>query len=208
MRTITRNAPPACLAGQPANQDWYAFMQNPCHGEVDRSLRQEQHGLCCYCELEVADNDGHVEHLEPRSRNPARTYDYGNLAMSCNGGAVEHCGHYKDNSGKNRHHAWDSARFSAPHDAATVGMVQYLLDGGVAPAGPDPARATYLIGYLGLDCPSLTERRHKHARDLIDTLGEQPDPDIVAWLRNDYLKPDANGRLKQFHSLSKAILEP
>ncbi len=208
MRTITRNAPPPCLAGQPANQDWYAFMQTPCHGEVGSSLRQEQHGLCCYCELEVADNDGHVEHMEPRSRNPARTYDYDNLAMSCNGGAVEHCGHYKDNSGKNPGHSWNAARFSAPHDAATTAMVQYLLDGSVAASGPDLARAAYLIGYLGLDCPRLTQRRQQHAHVLIDTLGEQPDPAVVAWLRGDYLHPDANGRLKQFHSLSKAILEP
>src|SRR5262245_46955377 len=102
MKTITRNAPPACRQQQVPTQDWLAFMNTPCHDELGRNLRQEQHGLCCYCELEVADNtSGHIEHMEPR--NPPhpmprsrRTYDYSNLAMSCNGGVGEHCGHFKD----------------------------------------------------------------------------------------------------------------
>ena len=68
--------------------------------------------------------------------------------------------------------------------------------------------SAYMIGYLGLDCSRLIERRHQHARDLIDTLGEEPAPDIVTWLRKKYLQPDTNGRVQQFYSLSKAILEP
>lgn len=65
-----------------------------------------------------------------------------------------------------------------------------------------------MIRHLGLDCARLNERRKQHARDLIDTLGDQPDPVIVNWLRQDYLQADINGRLRSFHSLSKAILEP
>src|SRR5205809_5226173 len=86
MKTIIRSAEPACLAGQPHGQDWYTFMRTQCHGDLRQNLRQEQKGLCCYCESEVEDGDGHVEHMEPRSRNQARTYDYSNLAISCNGG--------------------------------------------------------------------------------------------------------------------------
>ena len=83
MKTIIRSAEPACLAGQPHGQDWYTFMRTQCHGDLRQNLRQEQKGLCCYCESEVEDGDGHVEHMEPRSRNQARTYDYSNLAISC-----------------------------------------------------------------------------------------------------------------------------
>ncbi len=208
MRTINRNMPPACLASQPVSRDWYGFMGSPCHAELDISIRREQHGLCCYCELEVADGDGHIEHMEPRSRNPARIYDYSNLAVSCNGGTVEHCGHYKDNSNKNPNHAWDGARFTSPHEAVTAALLKYLADGSIVATTVDSTKAHYLIGYLGLDSPRLTERRKGHARILIDTLGLQPDPSVLAWLRQGHLQQNANGRLKQFHSLSKAILEP
>lgn len=183
-------------------------MGTPCHVTVDADLRREQQGLCCYCESEVADNEGHIEHMEPRGRDQSRIYDYTNMAISCDGGTVEHCGRYKDDSKKNPRHSWDAALFSAPHNPVTASLFSYLLTGRIVPATADSATANYLIGYLGLDCPRLNERRKQHARDLIDTLGDQPDPGLVDWLRQDYLQTDQNGRLKQYHSLSKAILEP
>ena len=128
-----------------------------------------------------------------------------NLAISCNGGHTEHCGHYKDNkSGR----SWDAGRFLPPHDPETVEMFEYLLDGSVQANAKDPRKASYLIEYLGLDCSRLTDRRRAHARNLIDTLGDQPDQALVDWLRQEYLQADGNNRLKQFYSLSKQMLEP
>ena len=205
MKTITRSAEPACLTGQPHGQDWRAFMLTACHGDLHQNLRHEQKGLCCYCELEVEDGDGHIEHMEPRSRNQARTYDYSNLAISCNGGHTEHCGHYKDNKSG---HSWDAGRFLPPHDPETSELFTYLPDGSVQATAKDPAKASYLIKYLGLDCSRLTDRRREHARSLVDTLGGQPDQALIDWLRQECLQTDANDRLKQFYSLSKQILEP
>ena len=207
MKTIQRSRTPTCLAQQPENQDWGAFMGSRCHTNVGMILRREQQGLCSYCEIEISDSDGHIEHMEPRSRNQTRTYDYTNLVLSCDGGTVEHCGHYKDDRRHNPNHAWDSTRFAPPHDPATVTLFQYVIDGSITPTSVDPAKSHYLIGYLGLDCARLTERRKQHARDLIDTLGDRPEPDLVDWLRQDHLQPDATDRLKQFHSLSKMLLE-
>ena len=164
--------------------------------------------MCCYCEAEAPQGDSHIEHIEPRCRNKARHYDYANLALSCNGGTGEHCGHYKDNRNKNPNHTWNSARFALPHDPATALLVHYLPNGNIAPTQVDTTKATYLIGYLGLNCARLNERRKQHAHNLIDTLGDQPDPAVVNWLRQDYLQADTIGRLKPFHSLSKVILEP
>lgn len=101
MRTIQRNEPPDCLARQSINQPWNEFMGSECHNALDATLRKEQQGLCCYCEHQIDDGDGHIEHLEPRNRHQSRTYDYANLAISCNGGTVEHCGHFKDNRQRN-----------------------------------------------------------------------------------------------------------
>lgn len=208
MKTIQRNVAPACLADQPRSQDWYDFMRTPCHVAVDSSLRQEQQGLCCYCELPIELGDSHIEHMEPRSENGGRTYDYANLAISCNGGRLEHCGRYKDDRKRNPNYRWDRAKFSCPHDPATASLFAYLPDGSIAATTSDAAKAEYLIGYLGLHSPRLNERRREHAREIIDTLGDDPDAEVIDWLRGEYLQVDANGCLKQFYSLSKAILEP
>ncbi len=211
MRTITRNPnPPACLAQQPPGQDWCTFMGTPCHQQVGESLRTEQYHVCCYCEVEIAAEEGHIEHMVPRSARPGQDYDYNNLAASCDGGAVEHCGRFKDDRHKNPGHRYDPNRFCLPHDPSTASLFQYLPNGSVGTAtglnAQAAQRATYMIGYLGLQCARLVSRRRAHARQLIDTLGATPDPCIVTWAVNYYLNPDANGRLRQFTSLSKKIL--
>jgi uncharacterized protein (TIGR02646 family) len=213
MRTIVRNPnPPDCLAQQPAGQDWYAFMQTPCHAEVSDSLHGEQHHLCCYCESEISDGDSHMEHMEPRSVNQGRVYDYTNLAASCNGGAIEHCGHYKDNRHKKPLYPFDATRFREPHNENTCALFQYLLNGDIAVsdglANPDDTDADYMIKHLGLDCPRLVGRRKAHARSLNKTLGSNPDPALIQWALQYYLQPDTDGHLRQFFSLSNAILNP
>jgi len=86
-------------------------------------------------------------------------------------------------------------------------LFMYLTDGSVAPTEVNEDKASYLIGYLGLTCARLTERRKAHARVLIDSLGYQPEQN-AEFLRQYYLEADNKGRLKQFFSLSKQILEP
>ena len=209
MRTIERGSAPQCLTQQPADQDWRQFMGTECHATVHDCLCLEQHGICCYCELETYADDRHIEHMEPRSKKRSRIYDYANLALSCNGGAEnQHCGHYKDKGPSKAGYKWDNSRFLPPHDPLTVKLFQYLFDGSIVPTEEDADRGTYLIDYLGLNCPRLTDRRGAHARALIDTIGEARDPELMEWLVEEYLHVGDDGRLKQFHSLSRRILEP
>lgn len=211
MRTITRNPnPPACLALQGPGQEWRDFMGTPCHQQVGDSLRTEQHHVCCYCEVEIEADECHIEHMVPRSISPGQNYNYANLAASCNGGAVEHCGRFKDDRHHNPRHSYNPNLFSLPHAPGTVALFQYLPNGSVTPAiglnAQDFQKADYMIGYLGLQCPRLTGRRHAHASQLIDTLGANPDPAIVQWAIDYYLTPDSQNRLQQFASLSRKIL--
>jgi uncharacterized protein (TIGR02646 family) len=208
MKLITRTpTSPACFNTQPASQVWGAFIGTPCHNEVGLSLRKEQCGLCCYCELKLQNDESHIDHMEPRSVNSARWYDYSNCVMSCNGGVSEHCGRYKDNPRKNHGHVWNGLLFSVPHDPGTATLLQYLTDGSVVSASPpDQLRAEYMIAYLGLNCPRLSYRRRAHAREIIDTLGAGKDPKVVSWVRDYYLNPDSAGSLRQFYSLSRTLL--
>ncbi len=207
MKTIQRDKAPECLARQPKNQLWDDFASTPCHPETGNSLASEQSGLCCYCESQIGKHDKHIEHMEPRKVNMNRTYDYSNLACSCDGGNARHCGHFKD-APHNHLFSWDSAKFSRPHDSETCLLFSYDNLGHINPTDIDPDKAGYMIGYLGLDCSRLVDRRHSHASALIDTLGPKPDPAIVTYFRDYYLSPDANGTLQPYYSLSKAILYP
>lgn len=208
MRTIERGPASECLAEQPSDQDWRGFIGTPCHADVHDDLSREQHGLCCYCEIDIWTDDGHIEHMEPRSKNQKRIYDYTNLALSCNGGSNQHCGHYKDNGARKVGYSWDSKFFVPPHNPLTATLFQYLVDGSIVPTKEDPDKSSYLIGYLGLDCPRLRTRRHQHARAVIKTLGGQCDGSLLDWLKENYLCCNEEGQLKEFYSLSKQILEP
>ena len=55
---------------------------------------REGHVFCAYCEGEIHDSHGHIEHLAPRARFPERTFEWTNLFLSCDAGM--HCGRYKD----------------------------------------------------------------------------------------------------------------
>lgn len=211
MRAITRNPnPPPCLADQPPRQDWGDFMLTSCHGLVSDSLRAEQHRLCCYCESSVSGFEGHIEHMQPRSVNEAATYNYANLAISCDGGTIEHCGRFKDDRKRNPSYRYDAAKFCVPHDPATARLFCYLTNGDVVPApglnAQDREKADYMIGYLGLRCVRLEGRRKGHARNLQKTLGKTPDTEVVAWAVSYYLEPGDSGDLQPFHSLSKTVL--
>ncbi len=189
-------------------------MRTHCHQQVGNSLREEQHHVCCYCEVEITADDSHIEHMAPRNPGhglPHRpAYDYANLTASCNGGAVEHCGRFKDDRYRNPGHRYDPALFCLPHDTGTARLFQYLLNGTVLPSAglnaQNAGKADYMIGYLGLNCARLTGRRCAHARQLIDTLGSNPDPDLIEWANAYYLNPDPQNSLRQFTSLSRKIL--
>jgi uncharacterized protein (TIGR02646 family) len=187
---------------------WEGFSGGACYWAVRASLSAEQHGLCCYCETQLGEHDCHVEHMEPRHESCRRWFDYFNLAVSCNGGAVEHCGHYKDNAHRNRNYKYDPALFRTPHDPSTASLFRYLQDGTVWPSAADVATsASYLIGYLGLDSARLNVRRRNHARTVVRALGDVPTAERLAWARDYFVRPDQNGVFQSYVSLSASLID-
>lgn len=207
MRRLNQsNTIPTCLAAQPIGQDWGDFSRNhnACFVATGNDLKSNQGFLCCYCESSVPDaGDGHIEHLEPRSRKPSRTYDPSNLAFSCNGDTSNvHCGHGKAGQ-------YDSALFISPYENLPTPFFNYLQDGTIeaidALSDANKARVAYMIFSLKLDCPSLIGKRRNHARRIIKTLGTQPTPEILDWARTYYLEPE-NNKLHSYQSLSGTLL--
>ena len=75
------------FAGQPTQLKWDKFKKNTARRDaVRKQLRDDQRGLCAYCENIVFAQDESVEHLVPRSAGLMHELDWNNLVLCCLGG--------------------------------------------------------------------------------------------------------------------------
>lgn len=125
---------------------------------IRHQLNLEQDGLCVYCECLLHEDEGHIEHIKPKSLNPHLTFEYTNLAHSCN--EPKHCGHHK-------------GRQSLPVEPQ-LGCNRFFslmsLDGrltpGLALTVDEVQQANDTIHILGLNTPSLTWQRKQYAETI------------------------------------------
>ncbi len=194
---------------QQASSRWSSFNHK---SVVMSALLDEQYQLCCYSEIR-ADQDGlgyHCEHVENKSQNPPRTFDYTNLAAS----ALHTDDLPKLNAGETfaghatgKQQACDMTRFVSCHQADCARFFAYLSDGRVVPSQTlnalETDRAQYTIDTLNLNSPYLVTRRRQWWNEL-DELFE-------AHLDNDWSLPHlvavdlvpAAGGLSRFFSITR-----
>lgn len=193
-----------------ARTRWSGFSHK---GALSQALLEEQHMLCCYSELRC-DSDElrcHIEHVEPKSRNPARTFDYFNLAASALDSendlvAFKALGHvvFGGHAKRSQH---DSHRFVSPHQADCARYFSYLSDGRVVPSqalsAEDEDRARYTIDLLNLNSPYLVNRRQQWWDELDKLFEEHQAKD---WSLSDLIAVDlvpTAGALSQFFSVTR-----
>ena len=194
---------------QRATSRWSSFNYKP---EVMSALLDEQHQLCCYSEIR-ADQDGlgyHCEHVENKSQNPLRTFDYTNLAAS----ALHSDDLPKLNAGEafaghaaGKQQACDMTRFVSCHQPDCARFFAYLSDGRIVASQMlntlEVTRAQYTIDVLNLNSPYLVTRR----RQWWDELDEW----FVKHVDNNWSLPDlasvdlvpTSGGLSRFFSLTR-----
>lgn len=161
-----------------AKSRWNRFAHKP---TLLEDLKKEQYQLCCYSELR-ADEEGlgyHIEHIENKSRNPQRTFDYSNLAASAL--------HSNDLSLLSRDEAFgghaagkqqgcDMERFLSCHQPECARYFAYLSDGRVMPRlelnSVERDRAQYTIKLLNLNSPYLLTRRQQWWNELDELYSE------------------------------------
>lgn len=145
---------------------------------VIKHLLFEQYKLCCYSELR-ADEHGlgyHIEHVENKSQNPQRTFDYTNLAASALSSesltsfaatqpTVNQPQSIFGGHASGKQNAVDMQRFISPHQADCARFFAYLSDGRIVPAegldNIDAARAKYTVDLLNLNSPYLMIERRR-----------------------------------------------
>lgn len=199
-----------------ATSRWGSFNHKP---TVMQYLLDEQYHLCCYSELR-ADQEGlgyHIEHVENKSQNPSRTFDYGNLAASglCGDdlGATVFKGRHTEvfgghAAGKTGSQApVNMQSFIHPHRPDCRRFFSYLSDGRVVPANGlshvEHGQAQYTIDTLNLNSPFLVTRRQQWWDELDNLYQEHV---AKGWSLSDLVAVDLvpnNGCLSRFFSLTR-----
>jgi len=186
--------------------------------QLQDSLLPAQKYLCSYCEIELTRGDGdigyHIEHIEPKSMNSSRTFDFSNLLISCfdTGNEVVSfdpqpisCGHAKKGE-------FNQLLFIKPTDQGCEDYFFYELDGRIV-ANPDLndpdklAQIDYTITLLNLNCRRLQRER----KDLIveglnivnDLLNNQ---DALSYFANVQLDEDS-GRNRSYFTTRRQYFQ-
>lgn len=146
---------------------------------VTKFLLSAQYYLCAYSEVrpDLLNLGTHIEHIEPKSTNPARTFDYANLVLNALSSdnlrklnrADVFGGHAKLNT-------YDATLFVSCLQPDCAKYFVYLSNGIIEPSQKleqtDQVRAQYTIDLLNLNSPYLVNLRQKWI-DELDELIDQ-----------------------------------
>jgi uncharacterized protein (TIGR02646 family) len=200
-----------------ATSRWKSFAHKQ---HVRQCLLDEQYQLCCYSELR-ADEEAlgyHIEHVENKSQNPTRTFDYNNLAASALDSANDLQAFKAQGNEVFGGHATgkqqnvNMTRFVSCHQPGCRRFFFYLSDGRVVPtqglSAQDTDKADYTITLLNLNSPYLITRRRQWW-DELDQLFEEHR--TKGWNLADLASVDLlphKQRLSRFFSLTRQFFGP
>ena len=200
-----RNLNPPTTSGA-ANTAWGNFRGERKQETVNQCL-QEQFGLCAYSEIALKDNDSgmHLDHVEPKSRNPSRTFEHNNLLLSAiDSEKLKVLAREEVFGGHFRLKHYSQTGFIHPLCPDSRRFFHYASDGKVAPAlglsVSDARKARYTIAVLNLNAEVLVNRRRQWLEELereIDHLLDNRE--ALAHFAEAELC-ETNGRLRPFHS--------
>lgn len=213
MRTISKMAgdwrlmrrhenPPT--TGADAKSAWKNYRHNEKTCEI---CLAEQYGLCAYSEtvLDEADLGMHLDHVEPKSKYPQRTFDHHNLLLSAiSDEKLQTLPREEAFGGHFRLDRYSPAGFIHPLRADSRRFFYYASTGMVEPAlglsVSDARKARYTIALLNLNAPILVNRRRGWLEELeavIDSLLDNAE--ALAHFAEVELCP-TGGKLRPFHS--------
>lgn len=152
------------------------------------------------------DIGAHIEHVEPKSLIPSKTFDYTNLVLSAMssddlslwGKENRFGGHAKGNE-------YDASLFVSPLDVDCAHYFVYLSETGEVEPSPtlsqhDNEKAVYTINLLNLNAAYLTNKRRNWLKELHDEIDKILD-DVTALENLAACELGlTNHRLRRFHS--------
>lgn len=133
---------------------------------VTKNLLTAQYHLCAYTEVrpDLLNLGTHIEHVEPKRANPARTFDYSNLVL--NALSSDKLGQLNQADvfgGHAKLSVYDATLFISCLQPDCSKYFVYLSNGAVEPSKKleqiDRVRAQYTIDLLNLNSPYLVNLR-------------------------------------------------
>lgn len=190
-----------------ASSRWSSFGYK---AEVTNHLLTEQYGLCAYSEIRP-DQLGlgtHIEHVEPKGANPARTFDYSNLVLSAlSSDDLKTIDKTEVFGGHAKLSQYNALLFISCLQTDCARYFVYLSNGKVEPARtlePDKKnKALYTIDLLNLNSPYLVNQREKWIDELDELIDEHIQNDMsLPHLASIDLVP-TNNKLSPFFSATR-----
>jgi uncharacterized protein (TIGR02646 family) len=195
---------------QQAKSRWGSFSYK---SEVLANLLEEQYHLCCYSEIraDILKLGYHIEHVQPKSQYPQRTFDYQNLA-ACALDSKSDLQDFKAQTyevfgGHAKSSEYDPNLFISCHQPSCINFFAYLSDGRVVPATGlntgDTNKAIYTIKLLNLNSTYLITLRQSWWNELDDLYTEHQSKnwDVECLVAVDLVP--SNGKLSQFFSITR-----
>lgn len=163
-----------------ANSRWNSFSSDY-KRTLTTTLKDEQYGLCAYSEICIENNNlgTHIEHIEPKSDNPQRTFDYQNLVVSALNSEDLKRRNKEDIFGGHARKNTNFVNFISPLQDNCFEYFIYTSDGRVSPSESlseeDKMKANYTINELNLNCDYLITERKKWLDELDAYIDEHID---------------------------------
>jgi len=178
--------------------------------KVTNNLLTEQYGLCAYSEIrpDQFGLDTHIEHVEPKSANPARTFDYSNLVLSAlSDKDLKNIINNNIFGGHAKLSQYDALLFISCLQTDCARYFVYLSTGKVEPARvlnkAEYKQAEYTINLLNLNSPYLVTQRKNWLNELDELIDEHIEKEMsLPHLASIDLLPH-NEQLSQFFTTTR-----
>lgn len=203
-----------------ATKAWSRFNYKPATVKI---CLKEQFGLCCYSEISldhfdiigldgrcVSNNTGyHLEHIEPKSRAPYRTFEHNNLAVSAISSSHLKTLDKKDVFGGHfKKRRYSDTSFISPLMKNAQDYFHFEISGKIVPKASLPnkrekAKARLTIYILNLNAPILVHWRMTWITALSKIIAES-DIEIIEQMAELELSPIGQ-HLRPFHTAQKQL---
>ncbi len=203
------------MSSDEATRRWNRFNKDT----LRRRLLAEQFGLCAYSELNIrafkqenhSPMEGHIEHIEPKSMSPRRTFDYHNLVISALCSEDLSLFSKEDYFGGHaKLNFYDASLFISPLELDCRRFFIYLSETGRVEPSPslnaqDVERAHYTIDLLNLNAPYLRNKRRRWLQELEEEIDEllTSRKALLSLARRELCAH--HGQLGAFHSASRQM---
>lgn len=151
-------APSALTQKRKHNTDWSNWVcTHPTeYQEIVETLEEMQGGECAYCGQKLEETQRHIEHFYPRRQFNDKTFEWSNLFLCCSNKGNKYCEGFKDRS-DNQYRNLSIIKPDIQNPQEYLTFQAELVK--IKKNCPDPTLAKNTINRLGLNHPTLRQKR-------------------------------------------------